>query len=127
MARVDFFRRVPLLANLSETELEALARDFSQRQFRQGETIFQQGDSGQMLYLIESGQVRIYVQSEEGQETSVIVYGPGDLFGELSVIDEGPRSASAIAMEDTIVHLLSRDRFANMRRSSQLALDFLKY
>lgn len=126
MARVNFFKRVPLLANLSQAELESLARDFAPRRFRQGETIFQQGDAGQALYLIESGQVRIYVQSEEGQETSVIVYGPGDLFGELAVIDEGPRSASAIAMEDTVVHLLSRDRLReHMRRSPQLALDFL--
>lgn len=127
MARMDFLKRVPLLANLSETELEALARDFSQRQFRQGETIFQQGDSGQMLYLIESGLVRIYVQSEDGQEMSVNVCGPGDLFGELSVIDEEPRSASVVAMEDTVVHLLSRERFReHMRRSPQLALDVLK-
>ena len=127
MARMDFLKRVPLLANLSETELEALARDFSQRRFQQGETIFQQGDSGHMLYLIESGLVRIYVQSEQGQEMSVNVFGPGDLFGELSVIDEEPRSASVVAMEDTIVHLLSRERFReHMRRSPQLALDFLK-
>lgn len=126
-ARVDFFKRVPLLANLTEAELKALAGDFVLRRFRQGETIFQQDDPGQMLYLIEAGQVRIYVQSEQGQETSVIVYGPGDVFGELAVIDEGPRSASAIAMEDTVVHILSRDHFReHMRRSPQLALDLLK-
>jgi CRP/FNR family transcriptional regulator/CRP/FNR family cyclic AMP-dependent transcriptional regulator len=123
----DFLKSVPLFAILSNVQPEALQQDLIQRQFRQGEAIFQQGDPGQMLYLIESGQVRIYLQDEEGQETSVIVYGPGEIFGELAVIDEMPRSASALAMEDTVVHILSRDRFrAHMRNSPQPALNFLK-
>jgi CRP/FNR family cyclic AMP-dependent transcriptional regulator len=127
MARKEFFQQVPLFAGLSEAELEALSQDFVQSQFRQGQTIFHQGDPGPMIYLIEAGQIRIYVQGEEGQETSVILYGPGDIFGELSVIDEMPRSASAVALVDTVVHALSRERFReHARRSSQLALNFMK-
>lgn len=123
----DFFKRVPLLAGLTEAQLNTLRRDLIWRQFRQGEAIFQQGDPGQMLYLIETGQVRIYVQDEEGQETSVIVYGPGEIFGELAVIDGLPRSASAVAMEDTIVYMLNRDSFReHMRNLPQLALNFMK-
>jgi len=123
----DFFKRVPLLAGLTETQLNALRQDLVRRQFQQGEAIFQQGDPGQMLYLIETGQVRIYVQDEEGQETSVIVYGPGEIFGELAVIDGLPRSASAVAMENTIVYTLNRDSFReHMRNSPQLALNFMK-
>ncbi len=127
MDRLDFLKQVPLLAGLTSAEAEALARDMVRRQFRQGQAIFQQGDAGQMLYLIQSGRVRIYVEGEEGQEVSVIVYGPNDIFGELAVIDGLPRSASAVAMEETVVHILSRDRFReHMRRSPQLALNFMK-
>jgi len=127
MNRLDFLKQVPLLAGLTPAEAEALARDMVRRQFRQGQAIFQQGDSGQMLYLIQSGRVRIYVEGEEGQEVSVIVYGPNDIFGELAVIDGLPRSASAVAMEETVVHILSRDCFReHMRRSPQLALNFMK-
>jgi len=125
--RLDFLSQVPLFAELSAVELRALADDMLRRQFTPGETIFQRGDAGQMLYLIESGQVRIYVQDEEGQETSVTFYGKSDVFGELAVIDGFPRSASAEAMENTVVHILSRDRFReHMRRCPQLALNFMK-
>jgi CRP-like cAMP-binding protein len=127
MARLDSFRHTPLFAGLAEAEMEAMAEDCLRRQFQPGEAIFQQGDPGQMLYLVESGQVRIYVQDEQGQETSVKLCGPGDIFGELAVIDGLPRSASAVAMGNTVVHILSRDRFReHMRRVPQLSLNFMK-
>jgi CRP/FNR family transcriptional regulator/CRP/FNR family cyclic AMP-dependent transcriptional regulator len=67
------------------------------------------------------------VQDEDGQETSVGVFGPGEIFGELAVIDGLPRSANAMVMEDTIVHTLNRDSFReHMRNSPQLALNFMK-
>jgi CRP/FNR family transcriptional regulator/CRP/FNR family cyclic AMP-dependent transcriptional regulator len=119
-------KQSPLFAGLTDAELEALAQDLLQRQFQQGEAIFQQGDPGQMIYLIELGQVRIYVQDEDGQETSVTLCGPGDMFGELAVIDGLPRSASAVAMEDTVVNSLSRERFSeHMRRCPRLAFNFM--
>ena len=126
MDRLDM-RRVPLFADLTDAQLETLIQDFSRRQFRQDEAIFQQGDPGQALYMVESGQVRIYVQDEQGQETSVILCGPGDLFGELALIDGLPRSASAVAMEDTVVLALNHDRFREqMRRYPQMALNLMK-
>ena len=126
MGQLDM-RRVPLFADLTDAQLEMLIQDFSRRQFRQDEAIFQQGDPGQALYMVESGQVRIYVQDEEGQEISVNLCGPGDLFGELALIDGLPRSASAVAMEDTVVLVLSHDRFREqMRRYPQMALNLMK-
>ena len=83
MEQKEFFKLVPLFMGLGEAELESLAKDFSRRDFRQGEAIIQQGDPGQVLYLIEAGQVRVYVQDETGQETSVNLCGPYDIFGEL--------------------------------------------
>lgn len=123
----DFLKAVTLFAGLTDAEREALARDFVRRPYRQGELIFQQDDPGQVLYLVESGQVRIFVEGESGQETSVTFCGPDDVFGELAVIDEDPRSASAIAMKDTVLHILSRDRFReHLRRSPQLGLNFMR-
>ena len=126
MGQLDM-RRVPLFADLTDAQLETLIRDFNRRRFQQDEAIFQQGDPGRALYMVESGQVRIYVQDEEGQEISVILCGPGDLFGELALIDGLPRSASAVAMEDTVVLALSHDRFREqMRRYPQMALNLMK-
>jgi CRP-like cAMP-binding protein len=120
-------QRVPLFAGLNEAQIIEIVRDFSRRQFRQGESIFQQGDPGRSLYMVEAGQVRIYVQDKDGQETSVILCGPGDLFGELALIDGLPRSASAVVMEDTVLLTLDHDRFREqMRRHPQVALNLMK-
>ncbi len=122
-----FLKGVPLFTGLSETERDALGRDFVRRLYRPGELIFQQDDPGQVLYLVETGQVRIFVEGENGQETSVTFCGPGDVFGELAVIDEDPRSASAVAVKDTALLTLGRDRFReHLRRSPQLALNFMR-
>jgi len=125
--RLMFFKEVPLFADVTDAELMALVQDFVRREFKNGESIFQQGDPGEVIYLIESGQVRIFVHGAVGQELSMIVHGAGDMFGEMSVIDGLPRSASAQATEDTIVYALSRDNFRkHLRRSTQLAMNFMK-
>lgn len=127
MSRLLFFKQVPLFSGLTDSELEIIARDFQRREFKRETHIFQQGDAGQVLYLIESGQVRIYVHEAEGQERSVVHYGACDIFGELAVIDGLPRSASALATEDTVVYTLTRDRFReHMTRLPQLALNFMQ-
>jgi len=125
--RHDFLKQVPLFADIADADVNALAKDLVALRFRQGQAIFHQGDPGQVLYLIQTGQVRIFVTGDEGQETSVNICGPGDIFGELAVIDGLPRSASAVAMEATVMLTLSRELFReHMRRSPQLALNFLK-
>ena len=125
--RTEFLKQLPLFANLSEADLASLAQDFTTRRFQQGETIFFQGDPGQALYLIETGRVRIYVQDDSGQESSVIYYSAGDMFGELAAIDGLPRSASARAADEIIVHGLSRERLrAHLLASPQLAYNFMQ-
>ena len=63
----DFLKHMSLFAGITDTELKSLAKDFVPNRFRQGETIFHQGDPGQVLYLIQSGQVRIFVMGDEGR------------------------------------------------------------
>lgn len=126
VTRLLFFKAVPLFTDLTDAELMALVRDFARREFKAGESIFQQGDPGEVLYLIESGEVRIFVQGREGQELSFIMHGPGDIFGEMALIDNLPRSAGAVATEDTALYALPRDQFRDhMRRSFQLAMNFM--
>jgi CRP/FNR family transcriptional regulator, cyclic AMP receptor protein len=120
-------QQAPLFAGLNGRDVAHVSRDFRPRRVVAGETIFHEGDPGQLLYLVASGRVRIYVQGEQGQETSVIVNGPGDLFGELAVVDGLPRSASAVAMNETLLYTMNRDCFRDwMRRLPQLAHNFMK-
>lgn len=127
MKQLAFLRQVPLLTDLTDSELQALAADLVPLTFRQHEPILYQGDSGEMLYLVQSGRVRIYVLREEGQEISVKLMGPGEVFGELALIDDLPRSANAVAMEDTVVLTLPRSAYLHhLRRCPQLALNFMR-
>lgn len=128
MDKVTFLKKIPLFADLSDHQLQLLARDTMARKFQQGDIIFREGDPGQLLYIIQSGQVRIFVNGMDGSETSVILFGrPGELFGELSIIDGLPRSATAVALEETVLFIMGRESFRqHMRQMPQLAMNFMQ-
>jgi CRP/FNR family transcriptional regulator/CRP/FNR family cyclic AMP-dependent transcriptional regulator len=111
MSKASMLRKVSLFTELSDKELEALAGSLGRRTFAKGMIIFHKGGVGQTLYIIESGRVRIFVLSESGQEITVNIYGPGDVFGEFSLLDGLPRSAGAVAMDKTVTLTLHRDDF----------------
>jgi CRP/FNR family transcriptional regulator, cyclic AMP receptor protein len=94
-APLDAMRRVPLFAELSDPELEQVARLFKQRTFAAGETVAREGSGGAAFYLIESGTADVTVG---GQQRPGL--GPGDYFGEIALIDEGARSATITAGEE---------------------------
>ncbi|HWQ14299.1 MAG TPA: Crp/Fnr family transcriptional regulator [Roseiflexaceae bacterium] len=108
---IELVRSVPAFASLSDGELSALALSVGSQTFERGETIFHQGSAGSVLYIVVSGQVRIYTTSESGQELSVGIMRAGDFFGELAVLDGNPRSASAQAMCRTVTLTLDRAAF----------------
>ena len=114
MSRVTMLRNVSFFAGLSDQELEVLADSLGKRTFGKGMIIFHKGSPGQTLYIIESGKVRIFILSESGQEISVNVYGPGDVFGELALLDGLPRSAGAVAIEKMVTFTLHRDDFLRL-------------
>lgn len=127
--QIQFLKTIPLFAELLSGELRSIAKDVRERHYAQGESLFREGDPGAVLYIVKSGQVRIFVHGNgSGVETSVILCGrPGDIFGELAIVDGLPRSASAMAMEETIVYTINRDAFRfHMRRMPQLALNFMQ-
>ncbi len=111
MSKLNLLRSVSPFSRLDYEELKLLVGGLGMQSFNRGETIFFQGSSGNMLYIIVSGQVRIYTLSEMGQELSMTIFRAGDFFGELSLLDERPRSASAQAMLPTRTLTLDRDEF----------------
>jgi CRP/FNR family transcriptional regulator, cyclic AMP receptor protein len=127
MNTITFLAQTALFASIADSQLAQIAQDFAQRRFSQGEIIFREGDPGQVLYMVQTGQVRIFVNGIHGSETSVILCGrPGEVFGELAVIDGLPRSATAVAMAETTLLTIGRENFRkHMRQSPQLALNFL--
>ena len=103
--------RVPLFQRLEPHELEHLAEEVEQVNYKAGEIIFHEYDTGDALYVVEEGAVRIWVTDEDVQEVTLAELKPGQLFGEMAVLDRGKRSSSATAMVDTHLHRLSSDNF----------------
>jgi len=114
MSRVSLLRSISLFSSLSDAELGVLAGRLGKRTFGRGVIIFHKDSPGDTMYIIESGMVRIFILSESGQELSVRVYGAGEVFGELSMLDGLPRSAGAIVMEETQVFTLQREDFLEL-------------
>ena len=103
--------RIPIFKRLEPHELEHLAQEVDQVNFKAGETIFNEHDRGDSLYVVETGSVRIWVFDEDVKEVTLAELKPGDFFGELAVLDRGERSSSATAIVDTHLHRLSSDDF----------------
>jgi len=103
--------RVPLFKRLDAQELEKLADEIDQVNYPAGETIFNEHDRGDALYILEEGHVRIWVYHDDVQPVTLAELKPGDFFGELAVLDRGERSSSATAITDIHLHRLSSDDF----------------
>jgi len=124
--QIDFLHTVPMFAEMDDDELSALAQDLRKCTLQAGENLFFQGDEGNAVYIIASGLIRVYFHAPDGQEVSVVLSGVGELLGEMSLIDQQPRSATAEAMEDTTLWVLSGEDFdRHLRASPQLALNLM--
>jgi CRP-like cAMP-binding protein len=99
-----------LLRHLRPDELAKLTASAKMAHYAAGQTIFQKGDAGESLMAVVSGRVKICAFSAEGKELILNIMNPGNLFGELAVLDGKPRSADAVAMEATALLVLERRR-----------------
>jgi uncharacterized membrane protein len=113
MDATSLLRSIALFEGLSEEDLDALARTLHPRLYAAGAMIFAQGDSGSTMYIIESGDVNIHLPGDASRRISLKDIGRGEYFGELSLFDMQPRSASALATTDTMVLELARDTLGN--------------
>jgi CRP/FNR family transcriptional regulator/CRP/FNR family cyclic AMP-dependent transcriptional regulator len=83
-----------------------------------GHVLFREGDPGSVFYMVISGSVKIYTSNAEGQEKILSIMKAGDSFGELALIDQEPRSASAQVMEDAVLYALRRDHFLSLLKAN---------
>lgn len=119
--------QIPMFKQLDRTELETLAEAVDQVTYKAGETIFHEHDRGDALYVVDSGTVRIWVRDEDVNEVTLSELKHGGFFGELSVVDGGERSASATAIEDSVLHRLSRENFhAFLMQYPHAAVDVIR-
>jgi CRP-like cAMP-binding protein len=103
--------KVGLFAELTREELDELADCLRLRHYNAGRIIFGEGDPGAHLYLVAAGRVSVEVSAEDGRNLVFHTFGPGEVFGELALLDGEPRSADAVAQEPCDLLLLSRADF----------------
>ena len=106
-------RSISTFEDIDRNDLTSLAGELQQRKFRADEVIFKQGDPGSAMYIVESGEVRIHLSGSMPQPLSLRSLRPGEFFGELSMFDKLPRSATAIAVTDTVLLELRHDSFVD--------------
>lgn len=105
---------IPFFSGLDPAALESVAASTRARRFRRGEVIFHLGDPGDALFVIVSGDVKISLPSETGDEAILATLRPGEVFGELALLDGAPRSATATAISPTETVVLPRERFREL-------------
>ena len=123
---IDMLAYVPLFALLDDEERAALAGVLEAARFPKGQAIFRAGDVGGALYLVNAGLVRVSFENNEGAEVILGEYGRGQVFGEISLLDGGPRTSAAMALEDTEVLILNRGHLLEMvTKHPHSAMDLL--
>lgn len=109
--KLSFLAKVPLFSGLTERQLKQLAKRFIEREYKAGEPIVVQGKGGAGMFTITSGKAEARVEAPDGTKIVVNTFAPTDFFGEIALLDDGPRTASVVAVKDTDCLVLSREDF----------------
>jgi CRP-like cAMP-binding protein len=96
----DVLSKAPLFSALDEEAADALRASMVELRLERGQVLFNEGDLGDRLYVVVSGKVKLRRTSADGRENVLAIIGPGEMFGELSIFDPGPRSSTAVAIID---------------------------
>jgi len=114
-------KEVALFAGLTADEIQRLGKTMEVRSFPANHTIFWAGDPGTDFYIIQSGRVHLSLQEDSGRESHLAALGPGDCFGEISLLDGGPRTATCRAHTDVALRVLSRAALLDFIRQNPAA------
>jgi CRP/FNR family transcriptional regulator, cyclic AMP receptor protein len=122
----EILAEVPLFQLLDADERAALAAKVEAVSAPAGKTLFSYGDPGDSLYIVREGEVEIFFKNDTGDKIVLERSGPGDFFGELSLIDAGPRTASALVTKDLQAVMVDREDIeALLKQHPAAAMDLL--
>ncbi len=110
----ELLRTVPIFAELSEADIASLARLTSRRSCPKDTVVFFENEEGDTFFCIVDGRIKVTILGDDGREVILSVLGRGDFFGEMALLDNEPRSATAIAVEDTELLSLHRNDFQSV-------------
>jgi len=122
----NFLANIRMFEHLNEDDRIALANVVDELKVSAGHTLFQAGDPGDSLFVLRDGQIELFIKDTAGQRIVLHTAQPGDMFGELAMLDSGPRTATALALTESNVLVLDRDDLILMfQRKPEAALHML--
>ena len=107
----ELLRTVPLFSELSETDIASLAKVATRRRYPKDTVVFFENEEGDFFFMILEGRIKVTILGDDGREIILSILGPGDSFGEMALLDNEPRSATVIAVEETELLSLHRSDF----------------
>lgn len=113
---IEFVRKAPLFSQLNEQQLQAVAQISGRKSYKAGTVLFHEKELGSVFYMVYSGSVKVYTSGANAEEKILSIFKSGESFGELSLIDGKPRSASAQTLEDSIVLEITGSDFLKLLR-----------
>ncbi|HNP28347.1 MAG TPA: Crp/Fnr family transcriptional regulator [Nitrospirales bacterium] len=120
-------KNVPLFSDLMDQELSLLAVSGSSRKLPDKNIVFQEGDQGDVLFVILSGRVKVLLTGKSGQEFILSFLGPGNFFGEMAILESAPRSASVVTVEPSEFFLLDQRELTELLKNHpDIAVKILK-
>jgi CRP/FNR family transcriptional regulator, cyclic AMP receptor protein len=109
--RTMTLKAVPFFTQLSDHELDVVRSVATEKSYPKNAVVLTEGEMGDSLYMIQSGKVKVFIGDEDGREIILKILGPGDFFGEMSMIDKQPRSASVTTIEASTFLVLTHSMF----------------
>jgi CRP/FNR family transcriptional regulator, cyclic AMP receptor protein len=122
----DILAAIKMFELLNEDDRIALAKVVDELSLPEGHTLFQTGDPGDSLFIVQAGQIELFIKDTAGQKIVLTTASEGDMFGELAMLDSGPRTATAVALVESEVVVLDRDDLVLLfQRKPEAALHML--
>lgn len=123
---LSFLQTVPIFNELNEKALQLILAKSRSLKFRKSAILMSEGETGESLYIINSGKVKIFVSDENGNEITLFIEGPGSYIGEISLLDNSPRTASAVTMEKTeVISISKKDFFDVIKENPDIAFNII--
>jgi CRP-like cAMP-binding protein len=114
MDEEELLRTVPIFSELTDVDITSLARLTNRRRYPKDTVVFFENEEGDFFFTIVDGRIKVTILGDDGREIILSVLGPGDFFGEMALLDNEPRSATAIAVEDSELLSLHRTDFQSV-------------
>jgi len=127
MSSIDLLKQIPLFEAFQPADRNQLASLLRLRLIVKGNTLFRKGDEGTALYIILQGCIKISISGKAGEEVALAILGRGDFFGEMALLDGMPRSADAVALEDSHLYVLNRKDFLSFLIQNEAAVQAILF